>query len=211
MSHAAQVRSIAALEELAAALRSLSAEMTVALEDLGMDLHRAIQWIEHDQRDYWAQEYRRAQEAVTEARIALERKRSMKIGDRQPSCDEEKKALEMAKRRVERARQKVETVRRWGRLLEHEATECRSGIAPLARWVETDVPRALSMLKHMSEALESYVGATLSRESIAGSETMTVSEPMRDGAAGGDASPRGPAGAEPAEPSSSQEPGHAGM
>ena len=161
MNHSAQVRSIDALEHMAAALRVFAEEASVALDDLRMDLHRVIQWIEYDQKDYWTQELRRAQQMVTEARLNLERARMFRFGDNEPSCHAEKKALEAAQRRVEAVRRKLETVKRWGRLLEHEATECRGAVAPLAHWVQTDVPRAVALLHRLSGALESYVGMEL--------------------------------------------------
>jgi len=164
MNRSAQVRSIDALERMAAALRVFGEEASVALDDLRLDLHRVIQWIEYDQKDYWTQELRGAQQAVTEARLNLERARMFRSGDSQPSCYEEKKALEAAQRRVELARRKLEAVKRWGRLMEHEATECRTAVAPLAHWVQTDVPRAVTLLRRLSGALESYVGLELAEQ-----------------------------------------------
>ena len=162
MNRPARVRSIDALDHLAAAVRAFAAEATVALDELRMDLHRAIQWVQYDQKDYWTQELRRSEQAVTEAKLSLERKRMFRIGDQVPSCHEEQKALDAAKRRVAAARQKLEAVKRWSRLLERQSMECRAGIAPLADWIQTDVPRAVTLLKRMSGALESYVDLALS-------------------------------------------------
>jgi hypothetical protein len=157
--HAAKVRSIDALQQLAAALVAFADEANTALEDLGMDLHRAVQWIQCDQKEYWTQEMRRAEQQATEARINLERRRMFRIGDQTPACDEEKKALEMARRRLERARKKLEIVHRWGRVLAQEAMECRGEAAPLASWLQTDLPRAVDLLRRMETALDSYVGS----------------------------------------------------
>ena len=167
MNRPARVRSIDALDDLTAAVRAFAAEATVALDGLRMDLHRAIQWVQCDQKDYWSQELRRSEQAVTEARLSLERKRMFRIGDQAPSCREEEKALEAAKRRVAAAREKLEAVKRWSRLLERQSMECRAGIAPLSDWVQTDVPRAVTLLNRMSGALERYVGM----ESSAGMES----------------------------------------
>jgi len=164
MNGSARVRSIDALEHMAAALRVFAEEASVALDDLRMDLHRVIQWIEYDQKDYWTQELHRAQQRVTEARLNLERARMFRFGSSEPSCYEEKKALEAAQRRLEVVREKLEAVKRWGRLMEHEATECRSAVAPLAHWVQTDVPRAVALLRRLSGALESYVGLELAEQ-----------------------------------------------
>jgi hypothetical protein len=158
MNHPAWVRSIDAVEQMRAALKTFAEEVAVALADLGLNLNRAQQWLQYDRKEYWTLECRRAEQQVTEARINLERRRMFRIGDHEPSCDEEKKALEMARRRLEHARQKLEAVRRWSRLLERESTECRSQVASLAQWIETDAPRALALLSRLTGALESYVG-----------------------------------------------------
>jgi hypothetical protein len=201
MSRSAKVQSIDALQHLGLGVRAFAEEASVALDDLRMDLHRAMQWIQYDQREYWTQELRRAQEAVTEAKLSLERARMFRFGDHEPSCHDEKRALEAAKRRVEAARQKLEAVKRWSRLLEHESTECRSAIAPLAHWVQTDAPRALAMLQRLSLALESYVDLELPAESPSSEDSAARAAGTEDKAA----EDRAP----PAQPESPGSPDHA--
>jgi len=157
MSRSANVQSIDVMDQMALAVRAFAQEASVALDDVRMGLYRALQWVQYDQKEYWVQESRRAEEAVAEARLNLERKRMFRLGDHEPPCHEEKKALEAAKRRVDRAREKLDAVKRWSRLLDRESHECRGGIAPLADWIQTDVPRALAMLKQLSLALDAYV------------------------------------------------------
>lgn len=157
MGRSARVQSIDALNQLAAAIRVFAEEASAALADLGMDLHRAIQWVQYDQKEYWSEELRRAEAAVAEAKLHLERRRMFRMPGEQPSCRAEEKALEAARRRLEQARQKLEAVKRWSRLLDHHATEFRSALAPLTQWLQADVPQATALLKQMSLALESYV------------------------------------------------------
>jgi len=157
MSTPANVRSIDALERLAVALQVFQQEASAAVDDLTMDMQRAIQWVQYDQKEYWTDQIRRAEAEVTEAKLNLERRKLFRIGDREPTCDEEKKALDAAKRRLGMAREKLEAVRRWSRLLVREAIDCKSGTAPLKRWLETDAPQAVALLKRMTGALESYV------------------------------------------------------
>ena len=80
MSRSAKVQSIDVLDHLTLAVRAFAQEASVALDDVRMDLHRALQWVQYDQKDFWSQESRRSQEAVAEARINLERKRMFQIG-----------------------------------------------------------------------------------------------------------------------------------
>jgi len=208
MSRSARVRSFDALQHLAAAVREFAQEASVALDDLGMDLHRAIQWLQYDQEEYWAQQLRVARQEVAEAKVNLERRKIFKVGDHEPSCREEKMALEAAKRRMETARRKLEAVQRWTRLLEHESMECRSAVGPLAHWLQTDVPRAIALLKRMGQALESYAGVELSdRETpaeiiaaMAAENGQKAGENARDAAghvAGDDRPPPSPAESPP--------------
>lgn len=187
MTRTAKVRSIDALLHQAASLQTLGEEVATSLDDLGMQLQRAVQWIQYERKDYWTQEYRRSQEAVAEARINLERRKLFRVGDQEPACREEKKALEMAKRRVEVARSKIEAVKRWGRLLEHEAMDCRTSTAPLLQWAQADVPRGLAVLRRMSTALESYVDQR--GPAMAGAEAEAEAEPVAAPAAEAAATP----------------------
>ena len=164
MSRAARVRSIDALQVYGAALRSFGEEASTALADLEMEVYRAVQWIRHDQKEYWTEQIRRAEAEVAEARINLERRRMFRVGDRRPSCEEEKAALEAAQRKLRIAQQKREAVRRWGQLLERELTDYRGGIAPLAAWLQTDLPKGLALLKRLGKALDSYVHAESTEE-----------------------------------------------
>jgi hypothetical protein len=205
MNRPARVRSIDALDHLAAAIHAFAAEASVALDDLRMDLHRAIQWIQYDQKEYWTQELRRAEQAVTEAKLSLERRRMFRIGDQQPSCREQEKALEAAKRRVVAARQKLEAVKRWARLLEHQSMECRSALAPLAQWIQADVPRAITLLKRMSGALESYVGLALPADAPRPEEGVVPSAEGADQSSGA-SGPSPQLEAQPASDSSQETP-----
>jgi hypothetical protein len=202
MNRPARVRSIDALDHLTAAVRAFASEATVALDGLRMDLHRATQWVQCDQKDYWTQELRRSEQAVTEAKLTLERKRMYRIGDQAPSCREEEKTLEAAKRRVAVAREKLEAVKRWSRLLERHSMECRAGIAPLSDWVQTDVPRAVTLLNRMSGALERYVGM----ESSVGTEipAEAAGTATENGRTAGEASP--PPGQSDGQPASESAP-----
>jgi len=153
----AYVTSIDALRELAAALRSFSEEGTSALWDLDVEVNRAVQWVQQDQKEYWRDRARRGWDEVAEARNDLERCLIIHAGEERPACHEERVALERAKRRLQVAQEKVEAVRHWSRVLDHELNELRGGIAPLSEWLEIDAARALALLDRMAGALELYV------------------------------------------------------
>jgi exonuclease VII large subunit len=217
MTRSAQVRSLDALQAYAAVLRSFGDEATTALSELEMEVYRAVQWIRHDQKEYWTQQIRRAETEVAEARINLERRRMFRIGDHRPSCDEEKAALEAAKRRLRIAQQKREAVRRWGQQLERELTDYRGGIAPLSAWLQTELPKGLALLQRLGRALESYVHAESAVEAGLPPDTSAAAEGEAAGALGELAAPSPPREPRPEDtprptaeedaPATSQEPG----
>lgn len=158
MSQSARVTSIDVLPLLAAALQKFRGEAAAALDDLEIELRRALEWIHHDRKDYWAQELRRAHEALAQARLQLQQARvARRIGDTEPACIDEKKAVERARRRVEIAQAKVEAVRRSTVAIDRAAEEFRRSRTQFALWLENDVPRAVAALDQMSESLVSYI------------------------------------------------------
>jgi hypothetical protein len=156
MSHSARVQSIDALRVFAAAVRSFGDEAAGALSDVEMQLNRALEWIRYERKEYWAEQIRRAEVQVAEARLNLERKEMMREPGQRQSFWEEKKALEAANRRLALGREKLEVVRRWTHLLEREVMEYKGGVASLAGWLQSDLHRSLALLRQWSGALESY-------------------------------------------------------
>lgn len=157
MSGPAKVMSIDAVARLSTAVRRFSAEANGAIEAIGLEVHRALEYFQLDRRDYWTHEVRRGWDRVSEARINLERRQIMTVAGHRPSCDEEKKAFEKAKRRLHVAEEKIELVRRWARVLEHEVIEYRGSVGPLTGWLQLDQAKAVALLDRLSRALEAYV------------------------------------------------------
>lgn len=158
MSQPARITSIDVLPLLAAGLQKFRADATSALEDLEMEVRRALEWIHHDRKEYWAQEARRAYEAVTQAQLQLQQARtSRRIGGQEPACYDEKKVLEKAKRRFEIAQVKIQLVRRWGHAIDKAVDEFRRTRSQFALWLDNDLPRAVAVLDKMSEALVNYI------------------------------------------------------
>lgn len=185
MSRFAKVTSTDAVQRMSAALDCYKEETTNALENLQMEVRRAVDWLRHDRKKFWDYEVRRGFERVAEARGELERRLTFhSIGDYQPACRDEKIALEQAKRKLRVAEEKVEVVRRWSRAVEHELTEYTGAVNQLTSWLQADQPRAMAELKRMLAALESY---------------LAIGVPM-------DSAPSLAAGSAPAGPEETQQP-----
>jgi len=158
MGESAKITSIDAVQAFAVALEAFQDEATAALDELELQVRRALEWIHHDRKQFWRHQVQTGWQKVTEARLQLEQAQTFRrIADRTPSCVDEKKALAKAKRRLDFAQEKVETVRHWTGAIDHAVGEYRGGIAQLATWLMADLPLALAALDRMSRALESYV------------------------------------------------------
>jgi hypothetical protein len=158
MANPAQVKSIDSLQTMTAALQCFHADVSAAMDELDMEIRRALTWISEDCRQYWKQEIRRSTERVVQAKLALEHAQMFRGGDdRQASCIEEKKILEREKRRLQLAESRIEAVKHWSVTTERAVNEYRAIRSQFANWLDTDMPRAAAMMGRMIAALESYV------------------------------------------------------
>ena len=158
MADTAQVRSIPAIRDFKAALTLFRDDSASAIDMMLMELHRAIDWIEHDRPAYWQNETRKAFELVAATRTALNTCLMRTVAGHRSSCIEEKQAHAAAKRRLQHCQEQIERVRRWAIKIRHEADEFRSRLAVLRRRLDGDVPKSILLLDRMASALEGYAG-----------------------------------------------------
>jgi len=177
MSGAAKVTAIDAVAAVATALRCFQEEALAALDELQMEVNRALDWIKNDRTNYWREAVRRGFDEVAEAKTQLEQARSARrIADYEPTCREEQKALERAQRRLQVAQEKVEAVRHWCYAIEKAVIEYRGNVGHLGRWLEADLPRALAALQHMITALDAYVAAAAPEVTLADLSAAAANE-----------------------------------
>lgn len=158
MSGPARVTSIAVLQTLATALARFRGEAANAMDDLEIELRRALEWIHSDRKDYWLHEARRASDAVTQARIQLQQaKVSRRMAGHEPSCIDEQRALERAKRRLQTAEQRIEAVRHWTHTIDRAVDDFIRSRTQFLTWLDADTPAAVAALHRMSQSLESYI------------------------------------------------------
>jgi hypothetical protein len=168
MAQFARVTSIGVLQLTASALQKFRSEAAGALDDLESQTRRVQEWIHHDRKDYWSQELRQSEDAVTQARLQLQQARvSRRIAGHQPECIDEQRALERAKRRLENAQRQVQAVRHWARTIDRAVDEFQQSRTQFIAWLDTDLPRAVAALSRMSDALDSYVSLETPTDSAA--------------------------------------------
>ena len=132
-----------------------------------IELRRALDWIHHDRKEHWAQELRSAGEALIQARLKLQQAAvTRRVADREPSCIDEKRAVERARRRVATAERKIEAVRRWAGTIDRAADDFRRARTQFATWLDVNVSRAAAALDQMSESLVTYISLEAPSEQL---------------------------------------------
>lgn len=153
----AGVHSVSALEELKNVVTKFQTEAKEALAVTEMGVNRSLEWFQNDLLKQWQSEYRKREEAVTNARSDLERCRMQSFGDRTPDCTDQKVALKKAQIRLEEAEQKIKAVKKWSRVLEEEVGEYRGPAQELGNVIAGELPKAIADLNRMLLALEAYM------------------------------------------------------
>lgn len=156
MARSAKVTAIEALSNFRGSLLEFEHSVRSVLETLSSQANRGAEWIETDRTLYWPQQVRERGEQLGEAQNRLAYRQMIKVGDHQPACDEEKKQVRLAKARLQEAHDKLELVQHWRRVIRHEAHEFNSRLGKLRRWLDSDLPRAISALEQMHAALGRY-------------------------------------------------------
>jgi len=168
----ANITSTDAVRFFKAALQQYEADVRDAITQLLLETRRAVEWVEHDRAQYWPRQFRRASDAVVEARNALERAESAIRPEDKRSSYEHKLAFEKAKRRLRMTEQKIRAVRKWRVEVNHEVDEFEGRLARLTNFLDSDFPRAIATLQRMAAALDKYTERAAPTE--AGSASIEI-------------------------------------
>jgi hypothetical protein len=157
MSTQADVKSLDTLAFVKAALASYAHETGGALDEIELEGRKAVDYITVDRAAYWKAEVRRCGDMVNQAIKDLEHCRAFKkVGDNQPSCAEEKKALEKARAKLANAERKAEAVRRWTPVVLQQFRETCVRLVHFREVIDVDCPRAIARVERMLRSLEAY-------------------------------------------------------
>jgi hypothetical protein len=196
MSTQADVKSLDTLAFVKAALASYVHETGGALDEIELEGRKAVDYLTVDRAAYWKAEVRRCGDMVNQAIKDLEHCRAFKkVGDNQPSCAEEKKALEKARAKLANAERKAEAVRRWTPVVLQQFRETCVRLVHFREVIDVDCPTAIARVEKMLRSLEAYGQVSSPR-------------PAASGAGAGQAGPGGAqeAGAQPAGPAAAPTP-----
>lgn len=152
----ANVTSISAVREFRAALVQFADEAASALDAMSGQIHRALDWVEHEQPPYWQQQIKLAFDEVAETRTRLETCLLRTVAGHRPSCIEEKQDHRKARQRLEYCQQMVPKVKSWSVKFRHESDEYRGRIGQLAHMIDVELPRMIALIDNTVAALERY-------------------------------------------------------
>ncbi len=209
MSGQANVHSLEAVEAVRGELIAFVDRVRQSLDVLEVEMRRMVDWLEHDRPAYWKRQIRLALDEVNEAQKALHRCLMFPIGDRRPSCREERAALQRAKERLAYCQRKVEQVKHWSNVVRHEVFEYQGRISQLVRVVEIDGPYAIGILGRIRDQILEYQAVTqgggrASYEALALAEELWR-RPSDDQATGAGAKSDGDAESEPKQPAAQED------
>jgi hypothetical protein len=156
MNNSANVSSIDAIRQFAAAVVVFQEEARLCLTMLDSQLRQILFWLERDRPMFWKREIENCIRDIADARVRLHQCRMRRMGDFRPSCIEEVKDLEQAQRAMEFAQKQVPNVKRWNAEASHEGNEYHGRASQLVQSVEREIPRLLRLLSFTIDRLEAY-------------------------------------------------------
>ena len=153
----ADVRSVDAIASFREALVRFMERVQGSIEGLDGQIRRAVDWIQYVQLSYWKVECKKAEDAVHNAKLDLERCLAFPVVSVElPSCRAEKAALNRAKARREFCHGQVDQVKTWRRTLDHEVFEHRGRMGALRNLLELDLAMAEATLVTILQRLDDY-------------------------------------------------------
>ena len=120
-----------------------------------MEIRRAQDWLE-SQLGFWRAEIRRAEDAVHAAKTDLQRKKMMRISDRQPDTTDQEKALGKAQARLDHAEEKQKNVKAWMQQLPRAIEEYDGQARPFQDVLDHDLVKMIALLEYKIAALDEY-------------------------------------------------------
>jgi hypothetical protein len=157
MSEAAKVTKISAVRDFKPVLASVCEAVVEALCAAELEARRTIDWLEHEQLNYWRRAVKHLQEKLAQAKNELNRRKLVRASGHKMDLTEQKEALDLVERQLREAEQKVEATRKWVRTLQRAVDEYLSHARQLASLVEGDPPTSVALLERILSALDAYL------------------------------------------------------
>jgi len=155
MHPSANVQNVDYLSMFQMSLQHFQEKAKDSLMNIDMDLRRTKDWLD-DMYSEWKAEIRKAEDALQQAKLELNRKKMMKIGDRAPDTSDEEKRVKKCMARLEHAEEKLERTKHWQRSLPQEILNYEGPGRQLKTQVEGVIPTMTALLNEKIAVLEQY-------------------------------------------------------
>ncbi len=161
MSSSANVRSIAVLEELKAALMRFKSDARGSLETADAEINRARAWLQ-ERLAYWQSELKRRRRQLEEAETALAGCLMLAAASAgYADCSPLEAAVMRAKRRVEEAEQELRIVQQYIKMIEEAIVSYQRQARQLVQVLDNDLLKGAQLLSNSVAILESYMSESL--------------------------------------------------
>lgn len=137
-------------------MREFEEEARAVLIAYDQQIQRALEWLDHEQPQYWQRQIRLRFDEVARCRNALENCQMRVVAGERPACLEEEQAYRRAQRSLARAQAKPDQIRKCAIRVHREVDEFRARTATFRRRVEGEIPQILGLLERTLSILEQY-------------------------------------------------------
>lgn len=156
MSSSANVRSIAVLEELKAALMRFKSDARGSLETAEVEISRVRSWLQ-ERLAYWQSELKRRRRQLEEAEAALAGCLMLAAASAgYADCSPLEAAVMRAKRRVEEAEQELRIVQQYIKVIEDAIVSYQRQARQLVQVLDNDLLKGAQLLSNSVAILSSY-------------------------------------------------------
>lgn len=179
MSDSANITSLDAVVQFAAAVVNFQSEARLCLTAMDSQLRQTQFWLERDRPSFWRREIEDCTRAVADARVRLHQCRMRRVGDFRPTCFEEQKDLEQAERNLNYSQKQIPMVKRWQIAALHEANEFHGRSGQMIQALEREIPRLLALLKYAIDRIESYAAVRTPAGTAASSRLNELADELQ--------------------------------
>jgi hypothetical protein len=173
---AARVTSVEALRDAKTALAKFVHEVSTALGEVDVEAGRTIQWLRMEQVPFWKNQIIRRSELLARARSELLRKQLSSMQEN-PSCVDERKAVEKAKAALADADARLKRTKFWITELDREWTLYRGSITALQDLTQRDAPKGLARIEKLIRTLYAYAAVSLDPNAEHAKSSTTIEPP----------------------------------
>ena len=156
MADRANVRSIDAISDFRARLKTYIDAARVTASEAHSDVLRVQRWIDETQSHHWSMRLKKSRQQLANARSDLERAKISRPDVHPSTFVDQQRAMRKAKANLDECEQKIRAIKRWSRELDRQGMIFKGHLNQFDRMIEGDMERAATWLAKLVEHLEAY-------------------------------------------------------